>query len=68
MINSVFINRTTPRHADVVDVLEELGKGDYGSAVNAAVSIIRQSPLFTRTLKKLQKARAESQPEAAPSN
>lgn len=41
------------RYDDILDVVEHLGKRDYTSAGHAAATMIRQSPLFQETLKKL---------------
>lgn len=67
MADALTISRETGngRHSDILDVAEHLGRGIYGSATNALVVMVRQSPLFRETVKKLPKrAKAlESVPE-----
>lgn len=65
MISSVLITRAKERHADVIDVLEELGNGDFGSAANAAAALIRQHPLFHPTLDQIRKRRRSETPASA---
>ena len=43
------------KYNDVIDVCEELGRGDYGSATNALAVMARQSPLFSETVARLKK-------------
>lgn len=52
LMPKVSINRQTGegRDSDVIDVADYLGTVSYGSAANAAAQMIRQSPLFRRTL------------------
>jgi hypothetical protein len=57
MMTAVAITRETGdgKYADVLDVIEALAEGDYGSGSNAAVVMIRQSDLYKETIKKLPK-------------
>ena len=41
------------KYNDVIDVCEELGRGDHGSATNALAVMARQSELFAVTLARL---------------
>lgn len=54
MITALTIDRVTGdgKYADVLDVCQELANGDYGSATNALIVMVRQSPLFKRTAQK----------------
>ena len=60
-MDTVLISRTTGpgRYTDIIDVCEELAKGDAASGGNAIAIMVRQSPLFRRTLAKL-KRRADA--------
>ena len=65
MLTQVAINRNVddPRNAEVLDVLEELARGELKSAANAAVSLIRRTEVFHETLETLPK-RTSAQPAA----
>ena len=38
------------KYADVIDAADRLGRGDFGSASNALVVMVRQSELFKTTI------------------
>jgi hypothetical protein len=52
-LKAIYLSRSTKRHGDVIDVCEELANGDYGSARNALIAVVKQSPLFRKTLQRL---------------
>lgn len=58
MINGVTIDRQTGdgKYADVLDVAEDLGLRTCGSAANAIAVMVRESPLFSKTLKQLERS------------
>ena len=62
MIQMVTVSRDSAggKYEDVLDVCEELARGDYGSATNALNVMARQSPLFVETMSKLQAERASA--------
>jgi hypothetical protein len=64
MTTAIILERRTGngKYSDVIDVCDELGRNEYGSAVNAAAVLIRQSPKFTDTLNKIREREAEEQP------
>ena len=68
MIDALTIDRNTGngRYSDVLDVLERLGKGgQYGSATNAAVQLIRKTSEFQETLAQIGSGRKPAkQPKA----
>jgi hypothetical protein len=67
MLNSLTLDaKRTPRYRDVLDVLDELGRDQFGSATNAAAQMLREHPLFDRTLRRLRKRKGNSdaQPES----
>ena len=63
MIRHLVLERTSGdgQYEDVMDVSEYLGRGLYGSAPNALVTMVRQSKLFQRTVKKMAKNNGESE-------
>lgn len=68
MISKLTIDRATGdgKYADVLDVAERLANGDYGSATNAVVVMIRQSPLFAETIPLIKDASHSSERQRQP--
>jgi hypothetical protein len=46
------------RYGDIIDVAVELKRSDYGSAANALAAMVKESPLFRKTLARLRSDRA----------
>ncbi len=63
-MNAVAITREVGdgKYADVLDVIEALADGDYGSGANAAAVMIRQSQLFKQTWPKISKSKPADGP------
>ena len=55
MIQMITIGRDVGdgKYDDIVDVCEYLGDGQYGTATNALVQIVRNSPTFQDAVEKL---------------
>jgi len=51
--------RGRERYGDVLDVIEALADGDYGSGSNAIAVLVRRSPLYDETLAKLRGSKAK---------
>jgi len=64
---AITLTRDSSRHLDVIQAADFLAQGDYGSAANALVVMVRQSPLFQEAITALRSDRPAraGQPDAA---
>jgi diphthamide biosynthesis methyltransferase len=54
-IQAITVTRVTGngKNTELLDVCEELGKGDFGSPTNALIVLARKSDLYQETVEKL---------------
>lgn len=60
MLRQIAVDRSVgdgTRNGEVIDAAEHLGNADYGSAANALVVMVRQSPLFEKATSELRAIR-----------
>lgn len=65
MLTHLYVSREAEnrRDVDVLDVCEVLSLGDFGTANNALMAMVRTSPLFKKTLRQLEIRRAQGAEE-----
>ena len=68
MLSGITLDRRkgNGKYADVLDVAERLAQGDYATATNAFVVMVRQSLLFRATLQKMQTEKRDEKDEDSP--
>ena len=66
MVGTVTIDRRTGngKYSDVLDVCDELADGDYGSTVNALVTMARKTKLYRDAMARISERKAALVPQS----